>query len=346
VPRSTHEYNIEVINRQLRRLLGVGPRAPIGSGTVNSLLGLSLDEVQRMKPARERWVTIEWPLIDLRMTRHDCLLWLARNGYPIPPKSSCIGCPFHSDADWREMRDHRPAEWEDACDFDERIRQLRRPGSELELAEAGPAGERARRGGDRALGAGGVARDKKHARRKQAWIVFEDESGASLTPVVRRTWAPRGKTPVLRHPFNWKRISMAAALAYRWDGARTRLYFQTREGTYNEESLIEFVRELGRHFRGQQVILIWDGLPSHRSRLMSQFLAKQRHWLEVKRLPAYTPELNPVEGLWSNLKSQELANRCETHLKLVTLAAGLGASRVRSQSSLLFGFLGQTGLQI
>src|SRR5947207_1161845 len=82
----------------------------------------------------------------------------------------------------------------------------------------------------RRWGAGGVARGKNRARRKQAWIVFEDESGASLTPVVRRTWAPRGQTPVLRHRFNWQRISMAAALAYRWDGARSRLYFQTREG--------------------------------------------------------------------------------------------------------------------
>jgi hypothetical protein len=103
---------------------------------VTSLLGLSLDEVQRMKPARERWVTIEWPLIDLRMTRHDCLLWLARQGYPIPPRSSCIGCPFHNDAHWREMRDHRPDEWEDACDFDERIRQLRRP------SDTRPVGDR------------------------------------------------------------------------------------------------------------------------------------------------------------------------------------------------------------
>jgi transposase len=189
-----------------------------------------------------------------------------------------------------------------------------------------------------------VAGDFKLARRKQAWIVFEDESGASLTPAVRRTWAPRGKTPVLRHPFNWKRISMAAALAYRWDGARTRLYFQTQDGTYNEESLVEFIGDLRPHFRGEQVILLWDGLPSHRSKLMTEFLAGQRHWLEVKRLPAYAPELNPVEGLWSNLKSQELANRCESHTQMVTIAARQGANRVRSQRSLLLGFLRHTGL--
>jgi transposase len=191
-----------------------------------------------------------------------------------------------------------------------------------------------------------VARDKKIASRKQAWIVFEDESGASLTPVVRRTWAPRGKTPVLRHRFNWERISMAAALAYRWDGARSRLYFQTREGSYNEESLIEFVRELRRHFRGEQVILLWDGLPSHRSRLMTQFLAEQERWLEVRRLPAYAPELNPAEGLWSNLKGRELANRCESMVRTVSWVARLGADRVRSDRGLLFSFLRHAGLKL
>ena len=102
---------------------------------------------------------------------------------------------------------------------------------------------------------------------------------------------------------------MAAALAYRWDGARTRLYFQTQDGTYNEHSLIEFVRELRRHFWGQQVILLWDGLPSHRSKLMTQYLAGQRHWLDVRRLPAYAPELNPVENVWEYLRQNKLGHR-------------------------------------
>lgn len=139
---------------------------------------------------------------------------------------------------------------------------------------------------------------------------------------------------------------MAAAIAYRWDGARTRLYFQTRQGTYNEHSLIEFVRELRRHFRGQQVILLWDGLPSHRSRLMNEFLAKQRHWLEVRRLPAYAPELNPVEGMWANLKARELANRCEVQIQRLAWVAEAGADRLRSDRDLLLGFLRHTGLQL
>ncbi len=123
----THEYKIEAINRRVRELLGVGPRSRIAPGSVESLLGISLDEVERMKPSRERWISIRWPLVELRMTRHDCERWLERHGYPVPPKSSCIGCPFHGNAYWREMRDNRPEEWEDACDFDERIREMRRP---------------------------------------------------------------------------------------------------------------------------------------------------------------------------------------------------------------------------
>lgn len=92
--------------------------------------------------------------------------------------------------------------------------------------------------------------------------MFEDESGISLLPPVRRTWAPKGRTPVLIHRFNWKRLSMAAALAYAPDGRRTRLVFQFRPGAYNDQGLIAFLRQLRRHLRGDKVTLLWDGLPS------------------------------------------------------------------------------------
>ena len=79
----------------------------------------------------------------------------------------------------------------------------------------------------------------------------------SQQPVVRRTWAPRGHTPVLHHTgANWKRLSIAAALAFRWDGRRTRLYFQTHPGTYTDTTLVPFLRALKRHFRGQRIVLI------------------------------------------------------------------------------------------
>jgi DDE superfamily endonuclease len=143
-----------------------------------------------------------------------------------------------------------------------------------------------------------LAAAKKNARRRRAWLVFEDESGLSRQPVVCRTWAPRGETPVLRPVGgNWKRLSVAGALAFRWDGRRARFFFQTQPGNYTDRTLIAFLRDLRRHVRRQAVILIWDGLPAHKSRVMRAYLARQRTWLTVERLPDYAPELNPVEPI-------------------------------------------------
>ena len=115
------------------------------------------------------------------------------------------------------------------------------------------------------MGGPHLAGAKKNARRRQAWLVFQDESGISQRPPVRRTWAPKGETPVLIHAFNWTKMSVSATLAYRWDGARSRLFFQTLPGSYNTESLIAFLKDLKRRFRGEKVILVWDGVLSQNS---------------------------------------------------------------------------------
>jgi transposase len=186
---------------------------------------------------------------------------------------------------------------------------------------------------------GTVAGSKKNAKRRRAWIVFQDESGISERPPVRRTWAPKGKTPVLIHAFNWKKLSICAALGYRWDGKRSRLWFQTRPGSYDTASLIAFLKDLKKHLRGQRAILVWDGLPAHKSREMQQYLDSQKSWFSVERLPGYSPDLNPVESLWGNIKGQELANRCVEGLGEADAALCEGMERVRATASLPFGFL-------
>jgi transposase len=113
-----------------------------------------------------------------------------------------------------------------------------------------------------------------------------------------------------------------------------------------DHSLIEFICELRPHFRGQQVVLLWDGLGSHRSRVMQAFLATQRSWLTAERMPAYAPELNPVEGVWSNLKGGPLANRDYDTIEATVEVAGEGVRKVRRDQRLLFGFLAQTGLSL
>jgi transposase len=177
--------------------------------------------------------------------------------------------------------------------------------------------------------------------------VFWDESGVSFTPPVRRTWAPRGRTPILRHrQRNWARLSMAAMCCYRPDGTRARLAFHLQPGSYNDQLLIGVLGQLRRFLHGQKATLLWDGLPSHRSRPMQAFVRSQRGWLVVERLPGYAPELNPVEGVWANLKGQEFANYAADTLDDLTRQARQGITRVRRRPRLLFAFLDRTGLSL
>ena len=191
-----------------------------------------------------------------------------------------------------------------------------------------------------------MAPHKKSARRRGAWIVFQDESGFSLLPSVRSTWAPRGQTPVLHHHFNWTRLSMSAALAYRADGSEAALVFQMHAGSYNTESLIEFLEEFHTHFAGEKVTLIWDGLPSHTSKAMKAWIRTQRRWLVVEQLPGYSPDLNPVELVWGNVKGRELANLCPDTMDEAEAAADAALLRVGNNTQLCFNFLAHTGLSL
>ena len=118
----THEFKIAPITKKLRALLGYAPRRRIPAGSVEVWLGISLDEAIRMKPSRTVWQVNRWPLVEARLSRQDCLSWLRRHGYPQPPKSACIGCPYHSDAVWRQMRDTDPQGWSDAVTVDRALR--------------------------------------------------------------------------------------------------------------------------------------------------------------------------------------------------------------------------------
>jgi DDE superfamily endonuclease len=178
--------------------------------------------------------------------------------------------------------------------------------------------------------------------------VFFDESGVSLVPVTRRTWSPRGTTPILRHRCNWKRASMAAALGYHAsDGERgPRLCFHVQKDSYNTQTLIGVLEQLGRFYAGQQVVLLWDGLGAHWSHDMQAWLATQQDWLQVERLPAYAPELNPVEYLWANLKGVELANFAGDTVVQVADTAEQGIHRVCDDQQLVWSFLAHTGLTL
>lgn len=110
----TREYKLDPLKAELRRR-GYGPRRHVAS-----LVGISVDELRRVKPG-ERWQHRAHPLDDRRLTRADCKAYLSARGWSAP-RSACIRCPYHNDAEWRRLRDTAPAEWADAVAFDELIR--------------------------------------------------------------------------------------------------------------------------------------------------------------------------------------------------------------------------------
>ena len=164
---------------------------------------------------------------------------------------------------------------------------------------------------------------------------------------MRTTWAPRGQTPILYH--HWRRpnrISVAAFICYHPDGRRVRLLVDHTTGAYNTGKLITALHRLPTLLDHAPVILIWDGLPAHRSAAMHAWLADQTDWLHVVPLPGYAPELDPVEPLWSAIKGKDLANYAATDLTDLWQAANRGLQRIRRNAAMLWSFLAHTGLTI
>jgi hypothetical protein len=119
----TSEYKTKPLKRKQRELLGYQPRKRIPAGSLELWLGISTDEMKRVKFSIDKWIDNYYPLIDIGMSRTDCLEWFDKKGFPRPPKSSCIGCPFHSDNQWREIKNRSDKEWKEAIDFDAKMRR-------------------------------------------------------------------------------------------------------------------------------------------------------------------------------------------------------------------------------
>lgn len=117
----TSHYKVEPIQRQMRAMLGKKPRQRIAPGSIAMWVGISVDEIMRATPSKERWINKRFPLLEQAMRRNDCLAWLRRQSYPEPPKSACLGCPFHNHEQWVDLK-RRPEEWADTVIVDEAIR--------------------------------------------------------------------------------------------------------------------------------------------------------------------------------------------------------------------------------
>lgn len=117
----TRDYKIAPIRKRIREEL-----ARRGLERAELWLGITTDEVERVRDSDVAYIVHRYPLIDRDFRRSDCLAWLEKHGYPTPPKSACYFCPYRSDAGWRWLRDASPADWAKACAMDRLIRRLPR----------------------------------------------------------------------------------------------------------------------------------------------------------------------------------------------------------------------------
>ena len=118
----TRDFKIAPIRRKLRKLANI-PRG-CGELKIVQVIGISLDEIRRVKPSRDPWWVSRWPLIEKRISRQKCKEWMQSRGYPEPPRSACKWCPFHSNAEWRRLQVEEPKEFLEAVEFERQLQKV------------------------------------------------------------------------------------------------------------------------------------------------------------------------------------------------------------------------------
>jgi len=142
---------------------------------------------------------------------------------------------------------------------------------------------------------------EEHRRRWQAILYFQDESGISLTPVLGRTWAPKGKTPKVKVTGNRGGFCVTSAIS-----PVGKLIFRIEKGKVNSKKHMEFLKKILKHHPTRKVIVIEDRAPAHRAKKIDEFVEQNKKRLAIYKLPPYSPELNPDEHVWAYLKAYEL----------------------------------------
>jgi transposase len=138
------------------------------------------------------------------------------------------------------------------------------------------------------------------AQREGRTIIFVDESGLSMKPARKSTWAPEGQTPVLEFCFNWKKLSAIGGVSFR------QIYFQLHDGSIKSAEIIGFLNPLCPHINGD-LLIVWDGVRGHWRRAVRDHVESLNGKAVLEQLPAYAPELTPGESLWAQIKRREMA---------------------------------------
>ena len=156
--------------------------------------------------------------------------------------------------------------------------------------------------------------NSKKAKAEGRVILYVDEAACYLLPLLAHTWAPCGQTPVLLEQAGRLHLSLIAAIA-----PNGRLYVAGQDQPFTSEDIAWFLGKLCSRYRKRDLLVIWDGASIHRSEVVKTFLKERPGRIHLERLPAYSPELNPVELVWSQLK-RSLKNQVFSSLKGLAVA--------------------------
>lgn len=133
-------------------------------------------------------------------------------------------------------------------------------------------------------------------------IVYADECGVYLLPMVRATWAAKGQTPILREHSGYDHLSIIGAIS-----PSGNLIFWCRKTAFDGDATADFLALLAHCYRKQRLTVIWDGATIHAAQPVKTFLVEHPAKIQLEKLPGYSPELNPIELLWALLK-ERMAN--------------------------------------
>jgi transposase len=181
---------------------------------------------------------------------------------------------------------------------------------------------------------------KEEARRGRRDPIFVDESGFYLVPGVVKTYAPKGRTPVVDEWQTRDHLSVMGGLT-----TAGKVYSLIRPTSLNGMHSIEFLAHLGRQV-SDRLLVIWDGSPIHRRAEVQAFVAEARGKIHLEPLPAYAPDLNPVEWLWKHLKKVELRNLTCLDLEQLHMELHLALGRVRHRPDLVRSFFEGAELEL
>ena len=182
---------------------------------------------------------------------------------------------------------------------------------------------------------------QRRASRERRVLVFEDESGFYLLPGVVRTYAPEGRTPVLREKQTRDHLSVMGGMTP--EGKISTLVRQESLNGMHSVALLEHLLRVA----GERLVVIWDGSPIHRRAAVEEFVAQTKGKIWVEALPGYAPDLNPWdEGGWNHLKHVQMRNLVCRDLEELHEEFHLAVARLRQRPHLIRSFFAQAGLSI